>query len=67
LDAAAARAIAPQVAEILASETGVSPQLEAFDGLAAGYQLTELAKQDGIDEPVQQEKPGEMNTETPAG
>ncbi len=67
LDAAAARAIAPQVAEILTSETGVSPQLEAFDDLAAGYQLTELEGQDGIDEPGKQEKPGELSAETPAG
>jgi glycerol-3-phosphate dehydrogenase len=67
LDAAAARALAPQVAAILTSETGVSPQLEEFDGLAAGYQLAKLAGQDGMDDPGNLENSDEMNAETPAG
>jgi len=39
LDASAALAAAPQVAEILSAETGVSPQLAAFEALAKSYQL----------------------------
>lgn len=39
LDASAALAVAPQVAEILSTETGVSPQLEAFEALAKSYQM----------------------------
>ncbi len=39
LDAAAAQAIAPQVADILTAETGVPAQLEAFEALAKSYQL----------------------------
>ena len=39
LDASAALAVAPQVAEILSAETGVSPQLEAFEALAKSYQM----------------------------
>ncbi len=39
LDASAALAVAPQVADILTSETGVSPQLEAFQTLAKSYQM----------------------------
>ncbi len=39
LDAAAALVAAPQVASILASETGVSPQLAEFELLAKGYLL----------------------------
>ena len=39
LDASAALAVAPQVAKILSTETGVSPQLEAFEALAKSYQM----------------------------
>jgi glycerol-3-phosphate dehydrogenase len=39
LDARAALAVAPQVAEILSTETGVSPQLAAFEALAKSYQM----------------------------
>ena len=39
LDASAALAVAPQVADILSTETGVSPQLEAFEALAKSYQM----------------------------
>ena len=39
LDASAALAVAPQVAEILSSETGVTPQLAAFEALAKSYQM----------------------------
>ena len=39
LDAKAALAVAPQVAAILSTETGVSPQLEAFEALAKSYQM----------------------------
>jgi len=39
LDASAALAAAPQAAEILSAETGVSPQLAAFEALAKSYQL----------------------------
>jgi glycerol-3-phosphate dehydrogenase len=39
LDASAALAVAPQVAAILSAETGVSPQLEAFEALAKSYQM----------------------------
>ncbi len=39
LDAKAALAAAPQVAAILSNETGVSPQLEAFEALAKSYQM----------------------------
>jgi glycerol-3-phosphate dehydrogenase len=39
LDATAALAVAPQVAEILSSETGVTPQLAAFEALAKSYQM----------------------------
>ena len=38
LDAAAALAIAPQVAQILSTETDASPQLAAFEALAKAYQ-----------------------------
>jgi hypothetical protein len=41
LDAQAALAVAPEVAGILVLETGVSPQLAAFENLAKGY-LTPL-------------------------
>jgi len=41
LDAQAALAVAPEVAGILVLETGVSPQLAAFESLAKGY-LTPL-------------------------
>jgi len=37
LDANAALAVAPQVADILGAETGVSPQLAAFEALAKSY------------------------------
>jgi glycerol-3-phosphate dehydrogenase len=39
LDASAALAAAPQVAQILSTETGVSPQLAAFEALAKSYQM----------------------------
>ena len=39
LDAGAALRVAPQVADILSHETGVSPQLEAFEALAKSYQM----------------------------
>ena len=39
LDATAALAVAPKVAEILSSETGVTPQLAAFEALAKSYQM----------------------------
>ena len=39
LDASAALAVAPQVAEILSTETGVSPELAAFEALAKSYQM----------------------------
>jgi len=39
LDARAALAVAPQVAEILSTETGVSPELAAFEALAKSYQM----------------------------
>ena len=39
LDAKAALAAAPQVAAILSTETGVPPQLEAFEALAKSYQM----------------------------
>ena len=39
LDASAALAAAPQVAQILSTETGVSPQLAAVEALAKSYQM----------------------------
>ena len=39
LDACAALATAPLVADILITETGVSPQLAAFEALAKSYQM----------------------------
>jgi len=39
LDASAALATAPLVADILITETGVSPQLAAFEALAKSYQM----------------------------
>ena len=39
LDASAALAVAPQVADILGTETGVSPQLADFEALAKSYQM----------------------------
>ena len=39
VDARAAQAMAPRVAEILCEETGIDPQLTAFVALCQQYQL----------------------------
>jgi glycerol-3-phosphate dehydrogenase len=39
LDARAAQAMAPRVAEVLLEETGIDPQLSAFLTLCEQYQL----------------------------
>ena len=45
LDARQAASVAPAVAQILAQETGVDPQLDSFKALAQHYSLSETPGQ----------------------